>query len=67
MLRHTTNSKKPVYISSFFLILRRDFFDISLGEFKVRNFIFYNTRLILITYAKLRAFKDYKKYFVIIR
>ena len=53
MLRHTTNSKKPVYISSFFLILRRDFFDISLGEFKVRNFIFYNTRLILITYAKL--------------
>lgn len=45
--------RKLIYISLFITILGRDFFDISLEEFKVRNFIFYNIRLILITYAKL--------------
>lgn len=45
--------RKLIYISLFITILGRGFFDISLEEFKVRNFIFYNIRLILITYAKL--------------
>lgn len=59
--------KELVFIFSFITILHRDFFGISLEEFKVLNFIFNDIRLILITYAKLGAFKDYKKYFVIIR